>query len=846
MRPAAWLLTAVVATLCWHGGALAQTVAQDLQALDELQALWVRDPKAARTQLMERGPHFERSSDPMVQRVFIETRIRAELHSGHLDQAREAITQLSALASREHDDVARVLAEAAQAHLLISEGRSDAARALLERIQPMAERTGDAQSLWIVHLEQGGLLSAMGQFEPALTHVLKSLDYAAQRPRLSEVSLLLSEVQVTLLYMAMKNPPQALKAIDQAEQRAIRLGATPILGALQLNRGNVQSGLGHTDDALTAYRSALRIASDTDRADLQAAALNNIGDIHLIRKEYPQAEPIERQAIAKYQEAHDTGGAALSRANLGFALMGQGRVDEGAAQVQAALDTMRQAGTRTTEEIVLEEFSRMYEQAGRYREAVAIAREQQQLSRELLRGDREQAVAELQARFDAVQRERQIDTLAHENSLKDAELQQHRLVLMAAAGGTLVLLLGGGFILRLYRRTRSANAALLVARQQAEEALQDKNLFLATASHDLRQPIHAMSLMVEAVGLRNHDPAVQPLLAELRHNMGALSQLFNALLDLSRLESGRQPVRSEAVALAPLIGDITRQLRESASMAGVRLRWRPPRREAVVVADPVLLRQALLNLVNNAIRYAQGGQVLIGVRPHGPAWQIEVWDTGIGIAAQDEQQVFSPFYRSERAWRMDGEGHGLGLAVVARSARLMGATHGLQSRLGKGSRFWLRLAARPTVANIPATASAPTGARSEPGTRAALQGRCLVLDDEPQVLQAWQALLDAWGVTARYAATAAQAHAHIDQGFRPQAIFCDQRLRSGESGFDVLRDLLARCPDASGAMVSGELGSPELTDAEDEGYLVLRKPVDPDRLHALLSTWLTQRTSPST
>jgi DNA-binding NtrC family response regulator len=119
-----------------------------------------------------------------------------------------------------------------------------------------------------------------------------------------------------------------------------------------------------------------------------------------------------------------------------------------------------------------------------------------------------------------------------------------------------------------------------------------------------------------------------------------------------------------------------------------------------------------------------------------------------------------------------------------------------------------------------------------------LDGHCLVLDDDPQVLTAWKALLEAWGVTGRYASTALECLQHLDAGFVPDAVFCDQRLRSGESGFEILKEVLCRCPDAGGAMVSGEFASPELQEAEREGYLVLHKPIDPVVLHTLLSTWL--------
>jgi DNA-binding NtrC family response regulator len=119
-----------------------------------------------------------------------------------------------------------------------------------------------------------------------------------------------------------------------------------------------------------------------------------------------------------------------------------------------------------------------------------------------------------------------------------------------------------------------------------------------------------------------------------------------------------------------------------------------------------------------------------------------------------------------------------------------------------------------------------------------LSGRCLVLDDDPQVIAAWKALLDAWGVTGQYATDGAQAMHLLDAGFVPNMIFCDQRLRSGESGFEILKALLSRHPQACGAMVSGEFHSTELQDAENEGYLVLRKPLEPAQLHAVLSAWL--------
>jgi signal transduction histidine kinase len=380
------------------------------------------------------------------------------------------------------------------------------------------------------------------------------------------------------------------------------------------------------------------------------------------------------------------------------------------------------------------------------------------------------------------------------------------------------------------------------AKDEAENALNEKNLFLATASHDLRQPMHAMSMLVEAIAQRNKDQAVTPLLIDLKSGMGSMNMMFNSLLDLSKLESGALAQRSVPIKLQPMFKDIMTIFREQASQRGLTLRMHAPQRGATVWADPALLRQALVNLIHNALRYTERGGLLMGVRQRGTVWQIEVWDTGVGIGEEDGPQIFSPYYRSQHAWRLHSAGHGLGLAVVARCARLMDATMGFQSRLGKGSRFWLRLPMDQHAERAEPLSSDSASHLELPLQK--LSGRCLVLEDDLKVMAAWKALLEGWGVTGGYATDGTQALQLLDAGFKPDAIFCDQRLRSGESGFEILKALLTRYPQACGAMVSGEFHSAELQSAENEGYLVLRKPLEPAQLHAVLSAWLPSSDQP--
>jgi signal transduction histidine kinase/CheY-like chemotaxis protein len=378
-----------------------------------------------------------------------------------------------------------------------------------------------------------------------------------------------------------------------------------------------------------------------------------------------------------------------------------------------------------------------------------------------------------------------------------------------------------------------------LAKEEAEAALHAKNQFLSTASHDLRQPVHAMGFLIESIARRNRDETLSPALSDLRQSVRSVTQMFNSLLDLSKIEAGAIEVRLETISLDDLMSDVATVFREEAINANIALRLRLTAGKAFVTADAMLLRQALVNLMHNALRYTQHGGVLMAARRRDNDWQVEVWDTGVGVAMAEQQQIYSAFFRNEHAWQIDNAGHGLGLAVVARCADLMRVTHGLNSRLGSGSRFWLRLPAAQPLS----TASPSFNYRQldrKPFDSQRLTGQCLILDDDPQVCSAWESLLISWGIQVRCAASANEALDAIGPEFNPQAIFCDQRLRAGESGFDVLQMLLEHCPEASGAMISGEFDSPELLRAEQEGYLVLRKPLQPDELHAVLSRWLGQ------
>ncbi|QNP49665.1 sensor histidine kinase [Diaphorobacter aerolatus] len=279
------------------------------------------------------------------------------------------------------------------------------------------------------------------------------------------------------------------------------------------------------------------------------------------------------------------------------------------------------------------------------------------------------------------------------------------------------------------------------AKEQALSALAAKNSFLMTASHDLRQPVHALGFLIESISFRSTDPHLRPALTDLRTAVKAVQIMFDSLLDLSRIENETAVRAPERLDMNAIIVETLSLFDGDARARGLRLRAKVSSRAKHAIADPVLIRRALVNLVQNALRYTLEGGVLITARRFDSMLRLQVWDTGIGVASEDQTKIYSPLYRLENAWHISSEGHGLGLSVVARCTELMGTQHGLRSREGKGSMFWFDVHA--AQAREDSTQSAPHR-DAESAVTALLRGRCLIVDDDPLVSNAWEHLLTSW------------------------------------------------------------------------------------------------------
>lgn len=392
----------------------------------------------------------------------------------------------------------------------------------------------------------------------------------------------------------------------------------------------------------------------------------------------------------------------------------------------------------------------------------------------------------------------------------------------------------------LEQRVAEKSAALVdqlketrAARDAAEAANRAKTRFLAAASHDLRQPLHALGLFAARLSDRTRDAEDAALVQRIATSVTSLESLFSALLDVSKLDAGVVTATTKAVALDALFDRLAYDFSPEALERGLKLSVLPAR--YVVSSDPVLLERILRNLITNALRYTTRGGIVVGARKRGERVAIEVWDSGPGIAPDDIERVFEEFYQVGNPERDRAKGLGLGLAIVRRLSQLLGHEVQVASRPGRGTVF--------RVLVDPASAGAePVRAPALPRALDPLPGRrVLVIDDEESVREATRQTLAAWGCIPIVAADAEEGVAACAGQPCPDAMVVDYRLREGRNGVDAIGLLRAALAEDVPAMViSGESSVEELLRIQAGGYLLLHKPVTPAKLRAALTHLLAQ------
>lgn len=388
--------------------------------------------------------------------------------------------------------------------------------------------------------------------------------------------------------------------------------------------------------------------------------------------------------------------------------------------------------------------------------------------------------------------------------------------------------------IRLRHESAELTEALREKSEEVQHAMLAKSRFLAAASHDLRQPLHSLALFIDLLKRAERDEERAELFPRIDRSLGALSKLFDALLDISRLDANAVRPEFTHFHLTDLVDSLVDEFAETANEKSLSLRQRGDC--GVVVSDRMLLERVLRNLIGNALRYTQAGGVLITCRSRGDSMLLQVWDTGIGIPKADQEAVFDEYYQLHNPHRDRNQGLGLGLSIVRRLCLLLRHPLELSSRPGKGSVFGLRIQ-KGSVGMI------RTREILQPAHGWDLNRRCiLVIDDESDIRNAMQRLLSRWGGAVVVAESLEDAFDRMNElQAAPDLILSDLRLRDGASGIDAIDSLRSRFGESiPGILITGETAPAQIGRARNSGYDLLQKPVQPVRLRSAIQRHLAE------
>jgi signal transduction histidine kinase/DNA-binding NarL/FixJ family response regulator len=366
--------------------------------------------------------------------------------------------------------------------------------------------------------------------------------------------------------------------------------------------------------------------------------------------------------------------------------------------------------------------------------------------------------------------------------------------------------------------------------RKLEEADLAKSRFLAAASHDLRQPLHALTLFVTQLRGEKNRAEKTRLIGRIDAAVAAMNELFNELLDISRLDAGVLVPSISEFPVNQLLDRIEMTFAAAAREKGLRLRVIS--HDVWIRSDFILLERILLNLVSNAVRYTEVGGVVVGCRRRADLLRFEVWDSGIGIPQDQQRNVFGEFYQVPAVGRDSRGGLGLGLAIVERLCRLLDHPIVLASAPGRGSRFFISV---PLTAPVTSSAHLPL-----PAIDHARGKSVVVIDDDALVLDGMRGVLKSWGcsvVTANSGDAAVAALSERDG--RPDIIISDYHLRDGKTGFEVIESIRRAFGTSIPAfLISGDTAPDRLREARASGYYLLHKPVLPMTLRSVVSQLL--------
>ncbi len=369
-------------------------------------------------------------------------------------------------------------------------------------------------------------------------------------------------------------------------------------------------------------------------------------------------------------------------------------------------------------------------------------------------------------------------------------------------------------------------------RQQKDEAEQaniSKSKFLAAASHDLRQPLHALTLFTSVLDELIQYPKVRKVVDQINASVQALQSLFNALLDISQLDAGVMKVEKTDFNLQPLFNKLANDFNPQAREKDLTIIW--PTCSFAVHSDQSLFEQILRNYISNAIRYSSKGEVHIHCIAKDQLLCIQVIDTGVGIAEEDQQAIFEEFHQLNNPERDRSKGLGLGLAIVQRTANLLGHNIGMESQPGKGSTFSITLE-QANIAQITSEIKPPVKSNILSTNKVLI----IVIDDERSVREGTKSLLEAWGCEVITATDKQKAMSKLSQQNQsPNGIIADYRLRNNQTGIEAVHAIQSEYHnDIPTLIVTGDIAVEHLREVNSSGFQLLHKPVAAVKLRAFV------------
>lgn len=387
----------------------------------------------------------------------------------------------------------------------------------------------------------------------------------------------------------------------------------------------------------------------------------------------------------------------------------------------------------------------------------------------------------------------------------------------------------------LEKRIEEATLALREKKEEAERANHDKSHFLAVASHDLRQPLHALGLYIAELQRKATGEEQQHLTKQIERSVESLSTLLNALLDISKLDAGAIVPQVQACDINFMLNQVAVDYQMLARIRNIRLVVHSC--PVHVISDPMLLERILMNLVSNALRYTpQNGCVMIACRRRNGLLRIEVRDNGIGITSIDQANIFREFFQIAQPQLDSSKGLGLGLAIVDRLVKLLDHKIDLRSALGRGTVFAVEVPISTAAMDEPHIASSSLDSEPDkPIDHSPLAGKqLLVVDDDDMVLNSTASILNAWGCNVTLASALSQVERYLQDGMSWDMIISDYQLENQTTGIDVInlvRQHLAK--ELPCILISGDTGPAVLKLASVGGYHLLHKPVKPAKLRSL-------------